>query len=123
MRTEAVPVTPLRKARTPVLVQLPLLNLDCSPFCAHSVPWDTPLSSHNLTETFSHQMYAVEELFLQLSYPICLDLKGTETKKPCLEECYAKLQAPCSGRFSAIKGSELGGALVGLQVTVICQMR
>lgn len=45
-------------------------------------------------------MDLVEELFLQLSYPISLDLEGTETKKPCLEDCYAKLQAPCSGSFS-----------------------
>lgn len=67
--------------------------------------WGTPLSSHNVTETFSHQMDLVEELFLQLSSPICLELQGTETKKPCLEHCYAKLQAPCSGRFSPIKGS------------------
>lgn len=38
------------------------------------------MSSHSVTETFSHQMDLVEELFLQLSYPICLDLKSTETK-------------------------------------------
>lgn len=67
--------------------------------------WDTTLSSHNVTETISHQMDLVEELFLQLSYPISLDLKGTETEKSCLEDCYAKLHAPCSGRFSPIKGS------------------
>lgn len=100
MRTEGVPVTPPRVAWTLVLVLLPLFTWTV----LHSMPiyrfWDAPSSFHNVIKIFSHQMDLVEELFLQLSYPISLDLKGTETKKPCLEECYAKLQAPCSGRFS-----------------------